>query len=32
MAVVYPKPQALRPPAVAMVEMLQHHFRAKPKR
>jgi DNA-binding transcriptional LysR family regulator len=32
MAVVYPKPQALRAPAVALVEMLQNYFRAKPKR
>jgi DNA-binding transcriptional LysR family regulator len=32
MAVVYPKPQPLRPPAVAMVEMLQHYFRSRPKR
>ncbi len=31
MAVVYPKPQALRPAAVAMVEMLKHYFRGKPR-
>ena len=29
LAVVYPKPRALRPPAVALVDLLQKHFRAK---
>ena len=32
MAVVYPKPQALRAPAVALVELLQNYFRTKSKR
>jgi DNA-binding transcriptional LysR family regulator len=29
MAVVYPKPQVLRSPAVALVELLQKHFRSR---
>jgi len=29
LAVVYPKPRTLRPPAVALVELLQKHFRTK---
>lgn len=29
LAVVYPRPRALRPAAVAMIEMLQAHFRTK---
>lgn len=30
LAIVYPKPRALRPAAVALIELLQSHFRAKP--
>ena len=29
LAVVYPKPRMLRPPAVALVELLKKHFRTK---
>ncbi len=29
MAVVYPKPMALRPPAVALVDLLKGYFRSK---
>lgn len=29
LAVVYPKPRTLRPPGVALVELLQKHFRSK---
>jgi hypothetical protein len=29
LAVVYPRPRLLRPPAVAMIELLQKHLRGK---